>query len=411
MKKISLQIIIAVFIFISYHIHAQSTVSLGLEGFVTNDQYQIHDQGNNLTSVPLLSIAGGATVRKELTKRIFIEGALTFKTYWEGYTYKNSGVYGSNDALYAFLLSCRFGYKIPIAKGFSIVPGAAAILGINTDSYIASGRSIGYGTLRANGSTMKYRDDENGDVWRFFPMVEPRVAIEKIFGEHFVVSAHYSRSFGVAKVVHLDIEYIIDNGAPQKAQAISHGDFTGIGLNVAYRIANKNMSTNNSVKADKPEADEHRTSFGFKAGLNRSVINGKELDGTATGYIGIELYAAFFAETELNKNWRFENELLYSFTDEYHFLEIPIHLKYLLLKKSLVFGGPKLDVIINNDNEFYDFNNFGISIELGAQYEITSRIICEIRYSNGLLPQVNDFVLDIYDGKRNTLRLGLGFRF
>jgi len=153
------------------------------------------------------------------------------------------------------------------------------------------------------------------------------------------------------------------------------------------------------------------TSFGFKGGINRSVINGHELNGTKTGYDGVELYGAFFADTELNTRWRFENEILYSFTDEYHFIEIPLHVKYSIIKKGYVFLGPKLDMIVNNDDEIYDFNNFGLSIDLGFQYDITSRIISEIRYSKGLTKQINDFALDIYDGRRNTIRLGLGFRF
>jgi hypothetical protein len=157
--------------------------------------------------------------------------------------------------------------------------------------------------------------------------------------------------------------------------------------------------------------DKKLTPFGLKTGLNRSVINGKELDGTATGFVGVELYASFFVDNELNKKWRLENEILFSFTDDYHFIEIPIRLKYQVYKRTLLTVGPKLDFVLNNDDEIYDFNNFGVSIEMGMQYELTKRIISEFRYSVGLLPQVNDFALDIYDGKRNTLRLGLGYRF
>jgi hypothetical protein len=153
------------------------------------------------------------------------------------------------------------------------------------------------------------------------------------------------------------------------------------------------------------------TPFGLKAGLNRSVINGKELDGTATGFIGLELYVSFFIDTELNKKWRFENEILFSFTDDYHFIEIPFRMKYQIYKKMILTAGPKLDFVLNNDDETYDFNNFGVSVEMGIQYELTKRIISEFRYSLGLLPQINDFALDIYDGRRNTMRLGLGYRF
>jgi hypothetical protein len=168
------------------------------------------------------------------------------------------------------------------------------------------------------------------------------------------------------------------------------------------------MSINLTVTA---QNEKRLTPFGLKAGLNRSVINGKELDGTATGFIGLELYVSFFIDNELNEKWRFENEILFSFTDDYHFIEIPLRLKYQIYKKVILTAAPKLDFVLNNDDEIYDFNNFGVSVEVGMQYELTKRIISEFRYSLGLLPQINDFALDIYDGRRNTIRLGLGYRF
>jgi Outer membrane protein beta-barrel domain len=157
--------------------------------------------------------------------------------------------------------------------------------------------------------------------------------------------------------------------------------------------------------------EKNYTSFGIKGGLNKSIVNGHELNGAKTGYIGIEVYGAFFADTKLNAKWRFENEILFSFTDDYHFVEVPLHVKYYILKKTAVLLGPKLDMIVDNDDAVYDFNNFGVSLEVGAQYDITKRIVSEIRFSKGLMKQINDYGLDIYDGKRNTIRLGVGFRF
>jgi Outer membrane protein beta-barrel domain len=153
------------------------------------------------------------------------------------------------------------------------------------------------------------------------------------------------------------------------------------------------------------------TSFGLKGGINRSIVNGYELDGTKTGFIGLELYGAFFADTELNTRWRFENEILFSWTDDYYFIEMPLHIKYCFAKKTFILLGPKLDMIASNDDQIYDFNNFGVSIELGVQYEVTKRIVSEIRFAKGLVKQINDYALDIYDGRRNTIRLGLGLRF
>ncbi len=39
--------------------------------------------------------------------------------------------------------------------------------------------------------------------------------------------------------------------------------------------------------------EKNTTHFGFKAGINNSRVLGEELDGTLTGYVGIELYASF----------------------------------------------------------------------------------------------------------------------
>jgi len=161
--------------------------------------------------------------------------------------------------------------------------------------------------------------------------------------------------------------------------------------------------------------NKNTTTFGFKGGVNKSTINGTELDGKKTGYDGFELYASFFADTELNQRWNFENELLFSYTDDYHFIEIPIHVKYKFLKSWNVLIGPKLDFIVDDQNASsesnYRYRNFGISGEIGTQYTITRRFFTEIRFSKGITAQVDNFALEIYNGKRNTIRLGVGFKF
>ncbi|WP_396602666.1 porin family protein [Algibacter sp. R77976] len=160
----------------------------------------------------------------------------------------------------------------------------------------------------------------------------------------------------------------------------------------------------------------NKTVFGVKGGLNLSYVLGSELDGELTGYSGWEQYVSLFSDTELNKKWNLENELLFSYTDDYHFLEIPLHLKYKFVKKWAVFLGPKLDFILDNDNDAFEsqnyrFKNFGVSVELGAQYNINKTFFIEIRFSNGLTEQIEDLVLEVLKGKRNTLRIGLGVRF
>lgn len=161
---------------------------------------------------------------------------------------------------------------------------------------------------------------------------------------------------------------------------------------------------------------EKKTIFGFKGGWNKSTVLGYELNGAKTGYIGFELYGAFFADTRLSEKWHLENELLFSYTDDYHFVEIPIHLKRKFYKKWFVLAGPKLDIIADNDNDpfeapFYRFRNFGVSGELGVQYHFSKRFFAETRYARSFMSQIDNLALDIQDGKRHTFRLGLGVKF
>lgn len=161
---------------------------------------------------------------------------------------------------------------------------------------------------------------------------------------------------------------------------------------------------------------EKKTIFGFKGGWNKSIVKGYELNGSKTGYIGFEWYGAFFADTRLSENWHLENELLVSYTEDYHFVEIPIHLKYRFEKKWFVLVGPKLDIIADDDNDpyeapFYRFRNLGVSGEIGVQYHFLKRFFAETRYSRSFMKQIDELGLENYGGKTNTIRIGLGVKF
>ena len=166
-----------------------------------------------------------------------------------------------------------------------------------------------------------------------------------------------------------------------------------------------------SAQADKKIVT---TKFGFKGGLNHSIINGKDSMGAKTGYIGTELYGGFFSDSRLGQKWNFENELLFSWTDDYHLIEIPLHLKYNFTEKWAVFAGPKLDFIVDDDNdpwEDYQFRNFGVSADAGIQFNISNRFFAETRYSKSFTSQITSPSFDINDGKRNTFRIGAGIKF
>ncbi len=159
--------------------------------------------------------------------------------------------------------------------------------------------------------------------------------------------------------------------------------------------------------------NEKSTYFGVKLGYNRSNISGAEADGSKSGFLGDELYLSLFSDSKLNDRWNFENELLFTYTDDFAVLEFPLHFKFRLYEDFNVFMGPKFDIIMGSFDAFkrYNFNDFGASIDIGTQYNFYNRFLVEIRYSIGLIEQIDDYMLEYYDGRRNTFRIGVGFKF
>lgn len=158
---------------------------------------------------------------------------------------------------------------------------------------------------------------------------------------------------------------------------------------------------------------EKKTHFGIKAGYNHTVINGYETDGDETGYIESTMYGALFAEKHLGPTTFLKAELLFSWVNDWHFIEIPLHIRQMLNSRISLFIGPKLDFAADkfDKNKESKSGTCGISLESGIQYNFFKRIFAEGRYSIGVSRQFKDESFDINEGKRNNLRFGIGFRF
>ncbi len=164
--------------------------------------------------------------------------------------------------------------------------------------------------------------------------------------------------------------------------------------------------TNISYSQDDDLSFKSKTIHGFKAGLNQSYLN----TSSDNGYSGLELYGGFFAETSLSRKISFQYELMYSYTDDISFLEIPLLLKYHLNDRWSFMAGPKLDVIANKSIEGAIYEPLSVSISLGVQYDISKRFFVEGRYGFGLSKQlITDSNSNTFS--RSTLRLGVGYRF
>lgn len=158
---------------------------------------------------------------------------------------------------------------------------------------------------------------------------------------------------------------------------------------------------------------QNLTVFGLKGGFNKSMIDGTDSYGGKTGYRGLEIYGSLFADTRIAERTGVQTELLFSYTDSYHFIEIPVNVKVNLYKRFSVFAGPKMDFIVDNEppDSYYYFKTFGVAFDSGLEFRLTNTLFSEFRYAYCITRQINDYGLDIRNARRSTLRLGLGIKF
>lgn len=179
-------------------------------------------------------------------------------------------------------------------------------------------------------------------------------------------------------------------------------------------VSNGNKSSSKALFNDSFSPMQfQKITFGFKGGINISRIHATDIDGSRSGYAGAELYGGFFADTRMSTKLNLGTELIFSYTDSYHFIELPVHLKYNIKEKWNLMAGLKLDYIADGMSDFnYDnFKRVGISGEIGSQYQINQLFFAEVRYAHGFTPQINSQGFGFYNGYRNTFRLGLGINF
>jgi len=161
------------------------------------------------------------------------------------------------------------------------------------------------------------------------------------------------------------------------------------------------------------QSERPNFTFGIKGGFNHTVIKGFETDGDRTGFIGSTAYGTLFVEKSIASNMFVSGGLTFSWVNDWHFLEIPVHFRLLLNRRVSVFGGPKLDISADRFDPQKESTSklFGISTEFGSQYSFKDHLFVEAAYSFGLSKSINDAFFDINNARRNNFRIGVGYQF
>ena len=135
------------------------------------------------------------------------------------------------------------------------------------------------------------------------------------------------------------------------------------------------------------------------------------------GVVGYQFYKGGFISTSLTNNWQLNTGFLYTNTiDNTLEVEIPILFKYNINNKFHAFFGSKLSMVKNNGLSTMQplgitRNGFGVSAEFGLQYDVSDKLMLELRYSLPVIEQSANQPSSLNYGNGGLLKLGSSFKF
>ena len=139
-------------------------------------------------------------------------------------------------------------------------------------------------------------------------------------------------------------------------------------------------------------------------------FNNKDNESVGGFYVGV------FKDFELNEKVLIHPELQFAYYERdnkgrFSNISLPVLVQYEFVKSLSVIGGPQFDYLIDDDDEH--FNKFSFSLALGLQYDITSLLFVNSRFSYGMTERLkNDEFAGIdSDLRTHSFNFGLGYRF
>lgn len=194
-------------------------------------------------------------------------------------------------------------------------------------------------------------------------------------------------------------------------------------------------------------AQEKKFKFGAKAGLNISSLTFDESELNSSSKTGFT--AGLMAEISLAKNFSIQPEILYSqqgmkisysdaevenshykSTIELNYLNIPVMLKYYVLKGLSVQAGPQIGILLKSNNKSEDnflgyqnkdnynlsefANGVDTSVNFGLGYQLKNKFYADARYNisySDIFKDANDTYIINSDMKNRVFQITVGCFF
>lgn len=142
-------------------------------------------------------------------------------------------------------------------------------------------------------------------------------------------------------------------------------------------------------------ANAQDTKFGVKAGFTSQSVKVDTGFGTVSGSAS-GFYIGGFADLGISEKFHFQPEVLYSGVSGNNTINVPLLGKYAVADKFNVVFGPGLNYSLDAVSD-----QFSVSGDIGASYDINENIIIDARYDIGLTGTA----------KVSGLFVGAGYRF
>ena len=219
---------------------AQDQIYIGFEVGATKDIYEFSGNENHITPAQWHNATWGLTLRKDLNDFISLETGITWKSYYEGYTFhfltpviSGSSSHISNSYT-SWQIPLRIRSKIHLSKDKVFL---TPILGYQW--CIASNNipSVSTSQTSINDFMVSSSNTTTFDSERTFSLLETGLGLEFRILKKAIFTASASYFTGFKKVMNLDIAYEINDEPITHANMYSKGEYRSFTFGVRYMIS------------------------------------------------------------------------------------------------------------------------------------------------------------------------------
>jgi hypothetical protein len=215
--------------------NAQNKTYFGFEFSLFRDIHKIKDNGNYLTTLPLMEPQGGITVRQEIKKQIFVEAGVIVKPYSDAIGFKPVPVSFVGTEGISLLIPIRLGLNLNLYDEKIYL---APVIGYSYSANTPSSYGRDSGTQESSTTTISYTATESPDVSRYVSLLQIGIGFEFEIFDVLLFSISTSYYKGYTPIWISDINYTVNNSSSMTGTVTSKGDFWCVSTALKYPISN-----------------------------------------------------------------------------------------------------------------------------------------------------------------------------